>query len=61
MTQTPRTFPPLHRWQSMSETEQDSLLDKIEGRRRRRAIKARTISLICCAVALAAVTLLVAH
>jgi len=44
----------------MSEAEQDALLDTIEARRRRKAIKARTISLICCAIALALVTLLVA-
>jgi len=56
MTQTTRTFPPIERWQDMSETEQDALLDKIETHRRRVYLKARTISLLVCAVALVGVT-----
>jgi len=60
MPQTSRTFPPLHRWQGMSETEQDALLDRIAQRRRREAIKTRTISLIACAIALAIVAVIVA-
>jgi hypothetical protein len=60
MPQTPRTFPPLHRWQNMSEREQDALLDKIETGRRRQYIKGRTVSLLICAVALVVVALVVA-
>jgi hypothetical protein len=44
----------------MSEAEQDALLDTIEARRRRKAIKARAITLVGCLVALAFVTLVVA-
>jgi hypothetical protein len=43
----------------MSEVEQDALLDRIETHRRRKAIGARTISLLACAVALALVALLI--
>jgi hypothetical protein len=34
MQPEPRTFPTLRRWQQMSESEQDALLDRIETRRR---------------------------
>jgi hypothetical protein len=57
MTQTSRPFPPIEHWQDMSETEQDALLDKIETHRRRTYLKARTISLAICALALIGVTL----
>jgi hypothetical protein len=52
MNQAERTFPTLRRWQGMSESEQDALLDKIERRRRRRVVF-RAIVAVLCVLALA--------
>jgi hypothetical protein len=55
MEQVPRTFPTLRRWQGMSESEQDALLDKIERRRRWRVIFRGVVAVLCVlAVAIAA-------
>lgn len=53
MEPTSRTFPTLRRWQGMSESEQDALLDKIARRRRWRVITIRAIVAVVCAAALA--------
>jgi hypothetical protein len=58
MEQAERTFPTLRRWQGMSESEQDALLDKIERRRRRRVVF-RGIVAVLCVLALAIVAALV--
>lgn len=47
------TFPTLRRWRAMSEREQDALLDKIERRRRVRAIATRAAIALLCALAAA--------
>jgi hypothetical protein len=52
MNQAERTFPTLRRWQGMSESQQDALLDKIERRRRRRVVF-RAIVAVLCVLALA--------
>ena len=61
MDQAERTFPTLRRWRNMSESEQDTLLDKIERRRRWRVIRVRgTVALLCAlAVAIGAALILV--
>jgi hypothetical protein len=53
MEPEPTTFPTLRRWQRMSESEQDALLDKIETRRRRRAFGVRGLAVILCLAAMA--------
>ncbi len=39
MTQPAQSFPAFDDWQSMSESEQDALLDKLETAKRRGSIK----------------------
>jgi hypothetical protein len=53
MEQASRTFPTLRRWQGMSESEQDALLDQIERRRRWRVIGVRATVALLCALAVA--------
>jgi hypothetical protein len=53
MEQVPQTFPTLRRWRGMSESEQDALLNKIEARRRWRAIRSRALVAILCVGAVA--------
>jgi hypothetical protein len=53
MGQAERTFPTLRRWRNMSESEQDTLLDKIERRRRWRVIRVRGAIALLCVLAMA--------
>jgi hypothetical protein len=49
------SFPAFEDWKRMSEREQDALLDRLEGTRRRRSFAIRVlIGLGCAAAALAA-------
>ncbi len=41
MREEPHTFPTLRSWQRMSESQQDAMLDRVEARRRWRAIRQR--------------------
>lgn len=62
MEHEPTTFPTLRRWQRMSESEQDALLDNIETRRRRRLIGSRaTAAVMCIAAAMIAAVLILAN
>jgi hypothetical protein len=47
MEQAERTFPTLRRWNTMSESEQDALLDKIERKRRWRVIFRGIVAALC--------------
>ena len=53
MEQAERTFPTLRRWRNMSESEQDTLLDNIERRRRWRGIRLRGAIALLCVLAVA--------
>jgi hypothetical protein len=60
MEEVSKTFPTLRRWRAMSENEQDALLDRIELRRRWRAVRARVMVAILCVAAVAVGAMLVA-